>query len=57
MVILMADMIKHSEISTIEEYKEYKRQMARKYYREHAEEIKAKHKERYYNMKKNKDNK
>lgn len=43
--------IKHSEIKTIEEYKEYKRQMSKKYYQEHAEELRAKRRARYYKQK------
>lgn len=43
--------IKHSEIKTLEDYKLYKKQKAREYYLAHAEEIKARRKERYYNMK------
>ena len=43
--------IKHSEIKTVEDYKLYKKQKAREYYVAHAEEIKARRRERYYNMK------
>ena len=48
--------IKHSEIKTLEDYKLYKKQEAREYYLAHAEEIKARRRERYYNMK-NQNNK
>lgn len=44
--------IKHSEIKTLEDYKMYKKQKAREYYLAHAEEIKQRRKERYYNIEK-----
>lgn len=43
--------LKHNELKTIEEYKEYKRQKSREYYLAHAEEIRAKRRARYYNQK------
>ena len=48
--------VKHGEVKTLEDYKLYKKQKAREYYLAHAEEIKARRRERYYNMK-NQDNK
>ena len=48
--------IKHSEIKTLEDYKLHKKQKARECYLAHAEEIKARRRERYYNMK-NQNNK
>ena len=44
--------IKHSEIKTLEDYKLYKKQKAHEYYLAHAEEIKQRRKERYYNIEK-----
>ena len=40
--------LKHSELKTIEEYKEYKRQIARDYYKKNSEKIRARRKQRYY---------
>ena len=50
--IYMERKIKHSEIKTLEDYKLYKKQKAHEYYLAHAEEIKQRRKERYYNIEK-----
>ena len=48
------EMIKHSEIQTIEDYKRYRKQISRRWYEANKEKKKQYQRDRYSNVKKNK---
>ena len=48
------EMIKHSEIQTIEDYKRYRKQISKRWYEANKEKKKQYQRDRYYNVKKNK---
>ena len=48
------EMIKHSEIQTIEDYKLYKKYISKCWYEANKEKKKQYQRDRYYNVKKNK---
>ena len=47
------EMIKHSEIQTIEDYKRYRKQISRRWYEANKEKKKQYQRDRYYNNKNN----
>ena len=50
-------LIKYNEITTLEEYKQYNRQMYRLWYQKNREKKLQYNRDRYYNSKNNSDNK
>ena len=47
------EMIKHSEIQTIEDYKLYRKYISKRWYEANKEKKKQYQRDRYYNIKKN----
>ena len=45
------EMAKTEKFKTLEEFREHERQRAKAYYQEHAEELRAKRRARYYKQK------
>ena len=48
---LAAQIIKHSEIKTLDDYKLYRKQQAKKWYEANKEKKKKYQRDRYYNIK------